>query len=125
MLLDSLKWRELGVKQHVEALTLAHPSAMYTSDEMALNLIFRGQLTELRSCFNVFAFTAQFLTESPRIWHFNTCKPIIHAPLRQFHRWFFLFNQHDRKLLQKLEKICQTFGKTSILEMKSSDYNSV
>ncbi|CAF3681608.1 unnamed protein product [Rotaria sp. Silwood1] len=72
MLMDSYKWRQFRIKQHVEALINAHPLAMYTSDEMALNLIFRGRLTDLRQCYNTFSFTARDLTEIPRIWHFNT-----------------------------------------------------
>ena len=125
MLVDPSKWRELRIKEHVEALTLAHSSSMYTSDEMALNLFFRGQLTELRSCFNVFDFTAQYLTESPRIWHFNTYKPIIHTPLSQFHLWLSLFKQKDQIILKKLQDIFHKSGQTAILNMKSSVYNTL
>ena len=108
MLIDPNKWRELRIKQHVEALTLAHPSSMYTSDEMALNLIFRGHLTELRSCYNVFSSTGTYLTEIPRIWHFNTYKPIIHAPLNQFYSWLSFFNTQDQLLLKRWKKSPRT-----------------
>ena len=90
--MDPYKWRKLCIKQYVEALTLAHPSAMYTSDEMTLNLIFHGNLTKLRSCYNTFSFTEKYLNEIPRIWHFNTYKPIIHAPLSQFSNWLSLLD---------------------------------
>ncbi len=123
--MDPQKWRELRIKQHVEALVLAHPSAMYTSDEMALNLIFRGRLTALRSCYNTFSFTAKSLTEIPRIWHFNTCKPIIHAPLSQFHTWLLLFRTKDQLLLKKLESIAAKSGIAAMLAMKSQNYNEI
>jgi lipopolysaccharide biosynthesis glycosyltransferase len=125
MLIDPNKWRELRIKQHVEALTLAHPSSMYTSDEMALNLIFRGHLTELRSCYNVFSFTEIYLSEIPRIWHFNTYKPIIHASLNQFYSWLSLFNTNDQILLKKLETISQNLGNAAMLAMKSQEYNRI
>jgi len=121
--MDLYKWRKLRIKQHVEALTLAHPSAMYTSDEMALNLIFRGHLTELRPCYNIFSFTEKYLTEMPRIWHFNTYKPIIHAPLSQFYTWLSLFKTKDQILLKELENISEKLGNTAMLTMKSQDYN--
>jgi lipopolysaccharide biosynthesis glycosyltransferase len=122
MLMDSYHWRERRIKQHVEALTLTHPSAMYTSDEMALNLIFRGHLTELRPCYNTFSFTAKYLPEIPRIWHFNTYKPIIHAPLSQFSTWLSLFTMKDQILLKKLENISERLGTSAMLTMKSWDY---
>lgn len=111
MLIEPDKWRQLQIKQHVEALALAHPSKMYTSDEMALNLIFRGQLTK------------QFLSEKPRIWHFNTCKPIVHLPLTRFYNWLAFFNARDQILLKELENICQTKGTAAMLAIKSEDYN--
>ncbi len=123
MLIHPYQWRELRIKQHVEALALAHPSAMYTSDEMALNLIFRGHVTELRPCYNTFSFTANYLTEIPRVWHFNTYKPIIHAPLSQFHTWLSLFKTRDQILLKKLQNISERLGIAAMLAMKSRDYN--
>ncbi len=125
MLIDPNKWRELRIKQHVEALTLAHSSSMYTSDEMALNLIFRGHLTELRSCYNVFSTTAKYLIETPRIWHFNTLKPIIHTPLNQFYYWLSFFNTKDQMLLRRLEKISQNSGNAAMLAIKSREYNEI
>ncbi|UJR29113.1 hypothetical protein I4U23_010327 [Adineta vaga] len=125
MLIDPYKWRKLRVKQHVEALTLAHPSAMYTSDEMALNLIFRGHLTDLRACYNTFNFTEIFLNETARIWHFNTCKPILHMPLSQCQTWLSLFKTNDQILLKKLENIAKISGNTTLLEMKSEDYHRI
>jgi lipopolysaccharide biosynthesis glycosyltransferase len=95
---------------------------MYTSDEMALNLIFRGNITELRPCYNIFSFTAKYVTEIPRIWHFNTYKPIIHAPLNQFYTWLSLFKTKDQILLKKLETISERLGKATMLAMKSQDY---
>ncbi|CAF2589419.1 unnamed protein product [Rotaria sp. Silwood2] len=123
MLMDSYKWRELRIKQHAEALVRAHPSAMYTSDEMALNLIFRGHLTELRQCYNTFSFAEKDLTESPRIWHFNTYKPIIHAPLAQFYNWLSIFKTKDQIILKNLEEISKRFGKAAMLALKSQDYS--
>ncbi|CAF0914031.1 unnamed protein product [Adineta ricciae] len=125
MLIDPYRWRKLRIKQHVEALVLAHPSAMYTSDEMALNLIFRGQLTDLRACYNTFISTEKFLTETPRIWHFNTCKPILHLPLSQCQTWLSLFHPKDQIFLTKLENIATLSGKASLLTMKSEDYNRI
>ena len=125
MLINPYKWRELRIKQHVEALTLKHSSAMYTSDEMALNLIFRGRITELPPYYNVFSFTEKFLIQIPRIWHFNTCKPIVHAPLSQFHSWLSLFKIRDQLLLKKLEDISQNTGNAAMLAMKSQDYNKI
>lgn len=125
MLIDPYKWRELRVKQHVEALTRTHLSAMYTSDEMALNLIFRGHLTELRGGYNVFYFTEKYLSETPRIYHFNTYKPIIHAPLTQFYTWLSLLKKEDQILLKKLENISQKLGNTTMLAMKSQEYNKL
>jgi lipopolysaccharide biosynthesis glycosyltransferase len=121
--MDPYEWRKLRIKQHVEALAIAHPSAMYTSDETALNLIFRGRFTELRSCYNIFSFTEKYLTEVPRIWHFNTYKPIIHAPLSQFLTWLSLFKAKDQILLKKLENISEKFGKATMLAINSQDYN--
>lgn len=125
MLIDPHKWRERRMKKHIEALTLAHPSAMHTSDEMALNLLFRGRFTELRACYNTFAFTAQYLTEPARIWHFNTRKPILHAPLREFQAWLSLFTRKDRVLLEKLENIASRQGVAALLAMKCDDYTSI
>ncbi|CAF2046063.1 unnamed protein product [Rotaria magnacalcarata] len=125
MLIDAYRWRELRIKQHVEALALSHPSAMHTSDEMALNLIFRGHLTQLQQCYNTFSFTETYLTEMPRIWHFNTYKPIVHAPLAQFDTWLSIFKPTDQMLLKKLEKISQTLGKLAMLALKSEDYNQI
>ncbi|CAF1337160.1 unnamed protein product [Rotaria sordida] len=125
MLIDSYKWRELRIKQHVEALVRAHPLAMYTSDEMALNLIFRGHLTELEQCYNTFSFTEKNLTKIPRIWHFNTYKPIIHAPLTQFYIWLSIFKTKDQILLKNLEKMSERLGKAAMLALKSQDYNKI
>lgn len=123
--MDPYKWRALRIKQHVEALTHAHPSAMYTSDEMALNLIFRGHLTELRACYNTFSFTEKYLSEIPRIWHFNTYKPIIHAPLSLFNIWLSVFKTKDQILLKQLENISKRLGTAAMLSMKSRDYNKI
>ena len=124
MLMNPDRWRELRIKQHVEALVRAHPSAMYTSDEMALNLVYRGRVTVLRPCFNTFSFTEAHLTEEPRIWHFNTRKPIVHAPLSEFTRWLSLFTRDDQKLLQKLEQIHRQLGTTGLLAIASNDYQN-
>ncbi len=124
-LIDPDKWRALRIKQHVEALALAHPSAMYTSDEMALNLIFRGHFTELPACYNTFSFTAKYSTEIPRIWHFNTYKPIIHAPLSLFNTWLSVFKTKDQILLHKLENISERLGIAAMLAMKSRDYKNI
>lgn len=125
MLIDPNKWRELKIKQHVEALVFAHPSKMYTSDEMALNLIFCGKLTQLKQSYNVFSFTEQLLDGKPCIWHFNTCKPIVHSSLDQFHNWLALFHLQDQILLKKLENIAQIKGNSVMLAMKSQDYNKI
>lgn len=125
MLINPYRWRELRIKQHVETLTRTHTSAMYTSDEMALNLIFRGHFTELQCCYNVFNFTEKYLNETQRIWHFNTNKPIIHAPLNQFHTWLTLFKTKDQTILKKLENISQKSGNTTLLAIKSQMYNQL
>ena len=124
MLIDPDRWRELRIKQHIEALVRAHPSAMYTSDEMALNLVHRGRVTLLRSCFNTFSFTEAHLTEEPRLWHFNTCKPILNAPLSEFSPWMSLFKRDDQKLLQKLEQIHRQVGTADMLAITSDDYHN-
>ena len=105
--MNSDKWCKLRIKQHVEALILAHPSLMYTSDEMALNLIFQGHLTELRSCYNAFSFTEKCLTEMLCIWHFNAYKPIIHASLSQFPAWLSIFTVKDQIVLKRFLKILE------------------
>ncbi|CAF3716889.1 unnamed protein product [Rotaria sp. Silwood1] len=123
--MDSYKWRQFRIKQHVEALINAHPLAMYTSDEMALNLIFRGRLTDLRQCYNTFSFTARDLTEIPRIWHFNTYKPIIHAPLTGFSAWLSIFKKKDQILLKHLETISEQSETATVLALRSQDYNKI
>ena len=125
MLINPGKWRTLRVKQHAQALTLSHPSAMYTSDEMALNLIFRGHLTELKPCYNTLSCTKKYLTDRPRIWHFNQSKPIVHTPLSLCDRWLSLFHRDDQRRLRKLADLSEKRGTSTLFALLSQDYNEL
>lgn len=125
MLINCFQWRKLRIKQHVEALVRSHPKEMYTSDEMALNLIFRGSFTELEPFYNVFHFNSNSLTDLTRIWHFNTLKPILQIPLNKSQRWISLFDRDDQNRLYKMEKIHQNSGRSTLLKMKSDDYRNL
>lgn len=116
------KWRNLRIKQHIAALVQQYPSYMYTSDEMALNLIFKGRITELKQCYNVFSSTESYLTEKPRIWHFNTQKPILHMPIDKFPRWFENFSDYDKKVLRKLDDLFHRYGLRYVLSINSDEY---
>lgn len=123
MLINPEKWRLLRIKEHAQALTLSHPSAMYTSDEMALNLVFRGRLTELKSCYNTLACTRKYLADRPRIWHFNQSKPIVHTPLGLCGRWLSLFHRDDQRRLRKLADLSEKRGTSTLFALLSQDYN--
>lgn len=122
MLIEPKKWLALRVKEHVEALTVTHPSAMYTSDEMALNLFFSGRITELHPSYNTFFFVVKHLRDIARIWHFNTQKPILHASLTQFPQWMSLFKKEDQLFLSKLESIYRQYGEKHLLSLDSQFY---
>lgn len=125
MLIDPKKWQDRRIKEHVEALALRHPSDMYTSDEIALNLIFAGCITELPQSYNTFFFTAQYLRETGHIWHFNTQKPIVHTSLVQFSEWMALFKKDDYIFLNKLEEIYRQYGKNHLLSLNSRVYHHI
>ena len=125
MLINPAQWRALRIKEHVQALTLAHPSTMYTSDVLGLNLILRGHLTQLESSFNTFACTEKSLTDRPRIWHFNQSKPILHTPLRLLEQWFSLFHRDDQRRLEKLADLSEKQGPSALLALLSVEYNKL
>ncbi|CAF0808690.1 unnamed protein product [Didymodactylos carnosus] len=122
MLIDVEKFREKKVKEHVEVLVKTYPDDMLTSDEMALNLLFRGQITELPQEFNTFSFNCQYIN-TPRIWHFNIKKPIIHTSLNNFPIWLNLFNNKDTTVLRALSFVFNCFGKNRVLAIKSDAYD--
>jgi lipopolysaccharide biosynthesis glycosyltransferase len=125
MLINPGQWRALRIKEHAEALTLSHPSVMYTSDEMALNLLFRGHFTELHSCYNTLACTEKYLIERPRIWHFNQSKPIVHTPLDLCERWLSLFHRDDQRRLRKLADLSEQRGTSALFAFLSQNYNKL
>lgn len=45
--MDTTKWREENISEHIVALASQHQKYMFTSDEMAINLVLQGKVEPL------------------------------------------------------------------------------
>ncbi len=120
MLINPKIWYMKRISDQIKRIILTHCQYMYTSDEMAINLFFKGMVDQLPEEYNTMSFSK---VKNPKIIHFNTKKPILGSSLYFFHNWLSLFDKNDKKVLLKLEAMRGKSDKSRIIKIKSDAYH--
>lgn len=117
MILNLPYWRENEVATHIKAIITQNCDKMITSDEMAINLYFKGKATKLARKFN---WIEEPDFKKARLLHFNTTAPILDRELRTYSHWIALFSRNEQMILQKMQKLRDKAGRDAVRFLKAS-----
>ena len=116
MIINLPYWRKNEVATHIKAIITQNCDKMITSDEMAINLYFKGKVTKLVSEFN---WMEEPDHEKARLIHFNTIVPILDRDIGEYSHWVALFSRKEQKRLHQMQKLRDKIGKDAVRFLKA------